>query len=119
MTKFNYSIFFGSLFQLRDIAHLHHLKSNSYSEHIALEEFYTSLLPLIDNIIETYQGATKELIDITIPETKMINHLPDMLQKLSLYYPKIKENFTLDIQNYLDELTALTNKTIYKLKFLK
>ena len=40
----------------RDLAHLAHWKTKSYAEHKALNEFYDSVLELIDGFVEQYQG---------------------------------------------------------------
>ena len=45
-----------TLFQVRDQAHFLHLKTTSYAEHKALDEFYEGWLDLADSFVEPYQG---------------------------------------------------------------
>ena len=113
--------FVSLLFEARDISHNYHLKSKSYSEHIALNEFYSKILELTDEFVETYQGqygiiniTNEEKSDINLP----INYLMSFVDKIRKY------NFSLDVKdshlkNIIDEMTALTYKTLYKLKNLK
>lgn len=117
--QFNPEDFFGFLFRLRDVAHLTHLKTTSYETHIALNDFYEGILGHIDDIVENWQGANQKLANITIPESKPIEDIITVLKDSAAYCQKVKPEFTGDIQNILDEITGLTHKTIYKLRFLK
>ena len=56
----------GKLFHARDVAHLFHLKTNSYAAHKASNEFYDSILDLTDSLIESYQGKNG-IISLMIP----------------------------------------------------
>ena len=49
--------FVSRSFALRDAAHLAHWATRSYSEHVALGEFYDGLLDKVDTIVEAYQGC--------------------------------------------------------------
>ena len=46
----------SKVFCTRNCAHLAHWKSDSYAEHTALGEFYDSVIDIIDNFVEVYQG---------------------------------------------------------------
>jgi hypothetical protein len=52
--------FFSKLFESREMAHVYHLQvkgdMGSFAAHTALGEYYNSVLELIDELIETYQG---------------------------------------------------------------
>jgi len=111
--------FFGKLFQLRDVAHLNHLKSQSYAQHVALGDFYDGLLTLTDDLIECYQGI-KGIVDISIPASKASD--PTLsLQEFYTYFQNNRSKFFTESQllNISDEILSLINKTIYKLKNLK
>ena len=43
-------------------AHLLHLQSQSYSEHMALGTFYEELPELVDSVVESIQGLTGEIM---------------------------------------------------------
>lgn len=113
--------FVSLLFEARDITHIDHLKSKSYSEHIALNDFYSNIIELSDEFIETYQGQYG-IINISNKEEKSdmssINYLMNFVDKIR------KFNYSMDekdshLKNIIDEMTALTYKTLYKLKNLK
>ena len=109
----------GLLFRSRDITHLLHLKTESYAQHVALQDYYDALLPMIDELVEALQGYNEELYkDLEIPASnanvEIINHLADLNDEIN----KVEIN-NIGIQNVLDDISTLINTTIYKLKFLK
>ena len=115
--------FFGKLFQLRDEIHINHLRitgPGSFAIHSALNEFYTDVLDLLDELVESYQGKYG-IIDITIPSSKSGDSIKclEELVKLTddgVVYSLFKEPY---LKNQIDEITTLTYKTLYKLKNLK
>lgn len=112
--------FFGGLFQIRDKMHINHLKTKSYSEHKALNEFYDSVLGLTDSLIESYQGKYG-ILNISIPASTTSDSIADISKLASLTdggsaYNLFKDTF---IQNQLDEISTLCYQTLYKLKNLK
>ena len=73
------------LFQSRDIMHLAHLKSNSYAAHVALGDYYDSVLGFADDLVETYQGCEGKLADINILACcykEPLTHLKEMKECL-------------------------------------
>ena len=46
--------FVGTLFLARDVAHSVHLNTRSYAKHVALNEFYDSIVDLADKFAEAY-----------------------------------------------------------------
>jgi len=115
--------FFGKLFQIRDQIHLRHLRVSgigSYATHKALNEFYDEILDLTDSLIESYQGKYG-IVNITIKESKDIDAISLLKELVSLTdggsaYKMFKETW---LQNQLDEISALTYQTLYKLQNLK
>jgi hypothetical protein len=116
---------FGSLLQLRDLAHLNHLypsnpgSTGSGWQHSALGGFYGDLLDLVDGLVESYQGKYG-LKDIEIPASKRqdtYSLIASKAKELEANKDKIfKDSWVL---NQVDEILALMYSTLYKLKNLK
>tara|TARA_R110000868_G_scaffold63178_6_gene190427 strand:- start:6784 stop:7164 length:381 start_codon:yes stop_codon:yes gene_type:complete len=112
--------FFGKLFQIRDQIHLSHLATKSFAQHVALGEFYSNILELTDSLIESYQGKYG-IINITIQSSTKVDPIVALKELAKLTdggkaYIEFKETW---IQNQLDEISALTYQTLYKLENLK
>jgi hypothetical protein len=110
-------IVLGQLFQSRDVMHLTHLATTSYAEHKALSKAYEGLLPLVDDLIESYYGTTGRRLNIKIPASEYVNadahikYIKEYLMKHRTVFGK--ENTHL--QNIIDEIIALYAKTQYLL----
>jgi hypothetical protein len=105
--------FVGMLFQSRDTMHIQHLQTTSFAEHKALGHYYDEILELTDKFTEVYFGRYKRM-EIVIPESKVMpatQHLKEMLALVEGERP----NYTSELQNILDEMIALINKTLYLL----
>lgn len=105
--------FIGMLFQSRDAMHLAHLNTTSFAEHKALGGYYEELVGLIDNFSEVYFGRFKRL-DIVIPEAKIQDSVEHMKAMQALIDGE-RNNYPSELQNILDEMLALVNKTLYLL----
>lgn len=95
-----------------------HHQTTSYAEHNALGGFYDGLADMADNILETYiayEGRVNN--DFSFKFTKYNKGAAN--QYLKFFLDKIdaiqKDITYTDINNMLDEVKALTNKTIYLL----
>lgn len=107
------------LFEARQIAHAYHLKTKSYSEHKALDDFYTKLLEMLDDFVETYQGQYGILTGYEI-KTQQVNNIVEYLEDCAKLFAVGQESLKdSHLKNIADEIVALTYKTIYKLKYLK
>lgn len=107
------------MFEARQVAHNCHLKTKSFAEHEALGGFYKGLLDLADDFAETHQGQYGLLGDLEIKVEAVgdpVGYLEDCARLFAAGREAIKESH---LQNIMDEVIALTYKTIYKLKFLK
>lgn len=105
--------FIGMLFQSRDTMHLQHLKTTSFAEHKALNAYYDDILDLTDKFTEAYFGRFGR-IDIVIPESKVMSsmeHLKMMQSTLDME----RENYPSELQNIIDEMLSLVDKTLYLL----
>jgi hypothetical protein len=111
--------FIGKLFQSRDVAHIIHLKTSSFAQHKALNEYYDDIVDLTDSLVESFQG-TNGLQDIEIPGSKYeepVAYLTSLHSYIESNRNKVfKETYHLNI---IDEILQLISSTLYKLKFLK
>ena len=110
----------SKLFEVRQVAHNVHLQTKSYSAHKALGDFYETLLDLTDDFVETYQGqhgilSGYEKIDVS-PVADVESYLDGAVKIFAAARENLKESH---LQNIMDEIVALTYKTLYKLKNLK
>lgn len=109
------------LFAVRDSAHFTHIyqKDNMLSTHLALGDYYEGLIGLVDEFTECYSGLYGKQ-KISIPAvTVMENPVKDLMAVYETIESKrkaIKESF---LQNIIDEMQALTARTLYKLKFVQ
>jgi len=111
-----------SLFSARQIAHEFHLRSLSYAEHVALGDFYDSLLELTDDLIETHQGQYG-IVNDYLPlkkcdDSNALSFLKNFSNELNTLKSSISSSDT-HLLNIFDEIMALVYKTIYKVENLK
>ena len=113
----------AKLFEARQVSHNVHLQTKSYSEHKALNEFYDVILEFTDLLVESYQGqhgiltGYEKLIQIE-PVADIVEYLEDCIQMFLISKKSIDEKDS-HIKNIMEEIIALTYKTLYKLKNLK
>jgi len=113
----------ANLFKIRDIAHALHLKTKSFSAHVALNTFYDELLEKTDELAETYAGVDTpvdvDMAKATIPafdsDTDFIKWTSDWAHALVKPWD---EKFT-HLNNIWDEIMGLVDRTKYKLENLK
>jgi hypothetical protein len=110
--------FIGRLFELRDAAHVEHLKTRSFAAHSALNTFYDKLLKLTDRFVESYQGKYG-IVNIDIKPSKPDNFL-SYLTEFAQYIESSRDVFKDEyLKNQVDEIASLAYSTIYKLTYLK
>jgi len=113
--------FFGKLMQIRDIAHLTHLRQPDlkYSTHKALNTLYDEVLDLVDTLIESWQGI-HGLVDVVIPESRYRDDPATWVQELYSYIASNRTLFSESwVQNQLDEVATLLAQTLYRLKYVQ
>jgi hypothetical protein len=101
-------------------AHILHLQSRSYSEHKALEAYYTEIGDLVDDYVEAYQGkyGLIEGYGLTYAEPEpALEYLIGLSQYINVARQQLPQDT--ELQNITDEMAALVDSTIYKLRFLK
>jgi len=110
------------LFYSREIAHREHLKTTSFAQHKALNEFYDGIIDLADSISEAYQGRNGIMKYIPfavfkVDGAKNCDKIKFLLKKVEEERCKLDKKDTA-IQNIIDEIVGLYLSTIYKLEFL-
>jgi hypothetical protein len=103
-------------------AHILHLVSLSYSQHKALETYYTEIGDHVDDFVEAFQGKYDLLTNFTSgfePPTDVMDYM--MYLKDEVFELRNADGFPQDteLQNITDEIAQLIDSTIYKLRFLK
>jgi hypothetical protein len=102
--------------------HIHHLGTDSYSQHMALGEFYVELDKRADKFMEAYQGRYSKIIfaekALFLGENglELVQYICDQIEyyRNGVGFPQDSE-----LQNIVDELLDLAYSTKYKLRFLK
>jgi len=113
--------FVSLCFALGTQAQLNHIRprTRSDAEHRALDDFYTGLVPLADKFAECYQGRFELLGEIP-PTNKLSDDSIKMLTQARDWIEDFRTTVTAsDLQNILDELIALINQTLFRLRHLK
>ena len=109
------------LFHARTTAHVLHLKSRSYAQHVALQGFYEGIIDLVDGLAEAYQGQ-HGLIE-TYPQKYSQYSDPillmDDLRECVDECAKGIDPADSNLLNTLDEIRDLIASTAYKLRFLR
>jgi HD superfamily phosphodiesterase len=122
-SKINFISLVSKLLDSQRQVHIFHLQTKSFAEHKALQDYYDAIGDLVDSIVESYQGkygiisgwksfSTQEYKS----NEQVIVYLKSLANDISSIFNSIKDTY---IQNQLDEITALINSTLYKLRFLK
>jgi hypothetical protein len=106
------------LLNSRTQAHIFHFRTKNYSKHKALENYYTSIVPLLDTYTEAYQGKygiignyrNQKFIE---NPSKAIDYFKKLLVKIQKL--KIVDSY---LRNIVDQICELIYKTIYMLTYL-
>lgn len=113
--------FFSVLLMAAPYAHMAHLQTRSFAEHMALDGLYSELPGLVDTLIESYQGKYGLVMDYPAPKAlPPLGNPVAMVTQLNKYIDENREKVSDDseIQNAIDEIVTLINTTTYKLKYL-
>jgi hypothetical protein len=112
--------FVSVLFHSGTNAHFMHLQTDSFAAHSALKDYYHQIIDLTDEFAEAYQGCYKVITDY--PNTfhtetdpvKYLTKISDFVRDFRVHLPQESQ-----LQNLVDEIAALIDSTLYKLRFLK
>ena len=118
-----FSKFISYLFHSRTQTHVFHLQTPSYAEHIALQAYYEGIVPLIDALVESYQGKNGIITDYTnfnlkqyTGKEQVIVYLETLCNAAYQAYEITEDSY---LQNQIDTVTELIKSTIYKLSYLQ
>lgn len=93
--------------------HLAHWNTKSLTEHKALDDYYNGILPLVDEFVEVYFGQ-EDRQKIVVPQSQIedseehLSGLRDIIEEERAFY-------TSNLQNTLDEMLSLIDRTLYML----
>ena len=103
--------------------HIFHLQTKSYAEHKALNEYYDSIVGLVDTLVESFQGKydiinSYENYALNNYENtaNTIKYFKALLKTVEDLRGSVKEDSNL--QNEIDNIVKLITSTLYKLRFL-
>jgi hypothetical protein len=103
-------------------AHIFHLGTKSYAEHMALNGYYGEIDELVDGLIESYQGKYGLLTNYKSYKNQSYKNKKQVLKYFTGLLNTIEEKRDCCddsyIQNQIDTVQELIYSTMYKLKFL-
>lgn len=112
--------FASVLFEIEVNAHIAHLQTTSFAQHLALDELYKAMPGLRDQFLENYQGQNKIITGykpIIIKEgIDMVKYLTERRSDIFEFRSTISEGY---LQQDIDDILSLLSSVIYKLKNLK
>lgn len=112
---------FGTLQQSVVASWRKHLKTDKYSKHEALDEFYKEMPELVDSLIESWMGVHGKVDEYKnlLGESSSMTAI-EYLEKLKQI---VKDGKSLmdetELESCLDDISNQINSTLYKLKELK
>jgi len=114
--------FISTLFASRTQAHIFHLQTTSFAQHKALNKYYDRIIDLIDPFIESYQGKYGIIRGYSSPasfreDDDTIKYFEGLVKYVELTRERLPQDSYL--QNQVDEIVALIESTVYKLKYLR
>ena len=117
----NYGEFLLTLMHSSTNTQILHRQTKSFAEHTALGEYYEAIIPLVDSLTEAIQGLEGEIIDYPVDYYGPANSGLEELMSLKEYVSEERKELPqeTEIQNVVDEIAALIDSTLYKLRFLK
>lgn len=105
-------------FHIRNSSHIAHWKTKSFSEHMALGDYYEDIIEKLDEIIEVSQGTFGIIGKMEEQDEDISKSINDMVIWLNENRSDIAKNIP-SLENIVDELTALNMRTLYKLENLR
>jgi len=109
--------FVGMLMNSRNQAHSFHLTTTSFAAHKALENYYTAIVPLLDQWAEAYMGKYGRLSQVRFNRrfmtdpAKATSYFKSLLTRIRAV--KVPRDSYLG--NIRDEIIGLIRQTIYML----
>ena len=103
-------------------AHIYHLQSDSYAQHMALCAYYNGMPGIIDALAELLQGRYGILRGYAAPaqyleDNNVVEYFKALLETVDAQRANLPQDS--NIQNSVDNVVDLIQSTLYKLTFLK
>jgi len=103
-------------------AHIYHLQSDSYAQHMALCAYYTGMPATIDALVELIQGRYGIVKGYKTPapyleDNNVVEYFKALLDMAEAERANLPQDS--NIQNSVDTVIDLIQSTLYKLTFLK
>lgn len=118
--KTNPGSLFADLLHAATAAHMLHLQTRSFSQHMALGSLYEALPGAVDELIESYQGKYGVIRNypsgFTTPTGSPLAFVQAQIANLKAKRAQIGDDT--ELQNLVDEIASLLDGTEYKLRFL-
>lgn len=123
MTAKTIEEFLGTLQQASVETWREHLKTNKYSAHMALDEFYKEIPEKVDTLIEDYMGVYGKLDEyknvMTTEKTEAVDYLKNLRVFVLDSREKLIDKNDTELWSDIDDIVSLIDSTLYKLKELK
>lgn len=118
----HFSKLVSHLMHSRNQAHVYHLQTKSFAEHMALQGYYNGIVALVDGLVESYQGKNGLIDKYTSFELnnyksnkETINYFTALQKNVDSLRDDVADSY---IQNQIDTVTELIQSTVYKLSYL-
>ncbi len=103
-------------------AHIYHLQSDSYAQHMALCAYYNGIPGIIDALAELLQGRYGIIKGYSTPnpyaeDNNPVAYFENLLKSVDAARDTLPADS--NIQNSVDNVVDLIQSTLYKLTFLK
>lgn len=108
-------------FAARTAAHMAHFRTQSYSQHKALDEFYHDLIEATDEYAEVYMGLEGRFTALPVvpPATSApTEFIADLVEWLETNRTACAFGHRA-LENLIDNITAVGARALYKLENLK
>jgi hypothetical protein len=120
----NFETLISTLLHSKTQAHVFHLQTKSYAEHMALAGYYGGIDDLVDGLVESYQGKygiIKNYESFKVSSYKDNSQLQAYFKTLDKEVTKLRADTDKDtyLANQVDTVVELIQSTLYKLAFLK
>jgi len=113
--------FFCKIRESADIAHHIHLNTDSYAQHKALDEYYNGVIGLLDSFMEAFIGRYGKIGEYNKNYEMEKTDPIKLLKDIRSYIDETRHSLgsESELQNLIDSIVELLNKTINKLENLK
>jgi hypothetical protein len=102
-------------------AHINHWRTDSFSIHSALQEFYSELGEALDAFVEAYMGKYGQIKDYpefyALPNKDALAELKMLCETVYALREEMPDDS--ELENLLDNIESLIDTAMYKVKFLK